>query len=1206
MNLHLNSYIFIKSTLSSELNSFLIDTGADISVFKVNYLDSNIFINNSNCSIINGIGNTSIKSLGSVKAEIYIDKYSLTHEVQIVNTDFPIPSAGILGLDFLKKFNCVLDYENDYLKISINSEKDLIISIKVSPEEDTVCLPARCESIRKISKQFPENEILIPNQEISAGIFIANSIISKNNKFIRILNTTNENKIVSTKNLKYETLNNYEIFKLNNDYIETSQNNKNEILQNLYKNFPSFVHEKLESLCTDFIDIFSLESDAVTSNNFYTQKLRLKDNNPVYIKNYRIPHAHKEIVDKEVEKLIQHDIIEPSYSEYNSPVLLVPKKPLPGSTEKRHRLVIDFRQVNKKLIADKFPLPRIEEILDQLGRAKYFSCLDLVSGFFQIELEENSRDLTSFTTNKGTFRFKRLPYGLKVAPNSFQRMMDLAFAGLSPSQCFLYMDDLVVIGCSENQMIKNLTDVFRTCRKYNLKLHPSKCSFFKHEVTYLGHKCTNKGILPDDSKFEVIRKYPTPTDADSVRRFVAFCNYYRRFIPNFSNHSYYLNCLTRKKAKFIWSEKCEEAFQYFKHSLLKSPILQYPDFNKQFCITTDASNISCGAILSQNYNGIQHPISFASRTFTKGEQNKSVIERELAAIHWGIKYFRPYIFGTKFLVKTDHRPLTYLFSMKNPSSKLCRIRLDLEEYDFEIEYIKGKDNNGADALSRIDFSIIKTCNEDSKILKVTTRSETRKNKKDTNVSNYNKSDNFSKPIKIFEVNDKKEVKKLVRIVFCFTGKSPKCFLKKGRKIISNINLNDYYINGKFELENFLPYLEKEVNNKSIEKLQLSMNDIIFDRIRIQEFKDIADKTLKKLEIALTPKLEYITSAEEKLQIIKTCHDNPILGGHPGKKRLLDKIKTKYFWKKMSKDVTKYIKSCLPCKINKPINKSIENMVITPTPQKAFDIVLIDTVGPLTKSVNGNEYAVTIICDLTKYLVSIPIPNKYSKEVARAIFENFILIYGPMKQILTDMGSEYVNQVLKEILKLCEIEHKTSTAYHHQTLGTVERVHRTFNEYLRQYISIDRDDWDLWLKYFTYCFNTTPSTVHDYCPFQLVFGKIPDIFNFLTPMHQIDPVYNLDSYLIDLKFKLQTSNSRVNKILENVKKSRKNNYDQNSKPLQIKINDLVLLENSARHKLEPIFRGPFKVKSIDNSNCTIIIDEKKEMIVHKDRLRKYNQ
>jgi len=160
--------------------------------------------------------------------------------------------------------------------------------------------------------------------------------------------------------------------------------------------------------------------------------------------------------------------------------------------------LIDYRQINKQFFSDKFPLLRIDDILDQLGIAKYFSCLDLMSGFHQIELEETSRNITSFSTSNGSYRFTQLPYGLKTAPNSFQRMMTIAFSGIEPSQAFLYMDYLTVIGCSEKHMI----------RKHNLKLHPEKCTFFRHEVTFLGHKCTDKGILPDSIRCN--RKIPSP------------------------------------------------------------------------------------------------------------------------------------------------------------------------------------------------------------------------------------------------------------------------------------------------------------------------------------------------------------------------------------------------------------------------------------------------------------------------------------------------------------------------------------------------------------------------------------------------------------------------------------------------------------------------------------------------------------------------
>lgn len=260
-------------------------------------------------------------------------------------------------------------------------------------------------------------------------------------------------------------------------------------------------------------------------------------------------------------------------------------------------MCVDYQMVNKKLVADKYPLPRIDHISESLGRAKYFSILDLYSGFHQVAIEKNSRDITSFSTDKGSYRWKVLSFGLSVSPNSFSRMMTIAFAGLPPEQAFLYMDDIIVIGCSENYHMSNLKQIFEICRKYNLKPNPQKCEFFRPEVTFLGHRGTVDGLLPDNSKIDAIKRYPRPVDKDATRRLVAFANYYKRFIRDFAKVVRPRNKLTRKNINFDWSSECEESFQLLKRRLASPPILKYPDFEKQFMITVDASNAACGAVL---------------------------------------------------------------------------------------------------------------------------------------------------------------------------------------------------------------------------------------------------------------------------------------------------------------------------------------------------------------------------------------------------------------------------------------------------------------------------------------------------------------------------------------------------------------------------------------------------------------------------------
>lgn len=349
--------------------------------------------------------------------------------------------------------------------------------------------------------------------------------------------------------------------------------------------------------------------------------------------------------------------------------------------------------------------------------------MDLQSGYHQILLNENSRHFTAFSTDSGFYQWKVLPFGLNIAPGSFSRMMAIAFAGLKPHQAFTYMDDLIGIGFTENQHINNLRRVFQVCRDVNLKLNPNKCEFFKHEVYFLGHKCTQNGLLPDEKKTSAMLNYERPRDKDAVKRFVAFANYYRRFIKNFADIARPLSSLTRKKIEFVWNEECEIAFQKLKNSLISAKLLAYPDFEKEFKVTVDAIQYACGSVLSQLIDGADRPIQYIS---------KPIIEKELLAIHFAITVFRPYLYGQKFTVFSDHKPLIYLYSLKNPASELTRIRLDLKEYDFVIHHIKGKDNVVADALSRISISELKECifeeNSDNENLKKPSETKTVKKK----------------------------------------------------------------------------------------------------------------------------------------------------------------------------------------------------------------------------------------------------------------------------------------------------------------------------------------------------------------------------------------------------------------------------------------------------------------------------------------------
>lgn len=353
-------------------------------------------------------------------------------------------------------------------------------------------------------------------------------------------------------------------------------------------------------------------------------------------------------------------------------------------------------------------------------------------------------------------------------------------------------------------------------------------------------------------------------------------------------------------------------------------------------------------------------------------------------------------------------------------------------------------------------------------------------------------------------------------------------------------------------------------------------------------------------------MKNFSAEAEKQDILKRFHEDPLLGGHPGITRMINKIRRYFYWKNLTKYVSKYVKNCVTCKINKTTKHTKEPLIITPTPAKPFHTVVIDTIGPLPITEHSQQYIVTIVCDLTKYLITIPIPNKTAKTIAKAIFENLFLIYGPVHKILTDMGTEYKNEIFQELLKLLNVELVNSTPHHHETVGTVERSHRTFNEFIRLYISKSIDNWDQWLPYFTYCYNTTPSTTHKYCPFELVFGKTPEIFSLLN--HKtIEPIYNFDDYVKEVKYKIKIANENAKTTLERLKQQQKLHYDKTANQINIKTNDQVLVRNEKAHKLQNVYTGPYKVINIDNNNnCILLTDKNKEIKIHRNRLKLANK
>lgn len=1201
MNPDFTDFISINCNLSDGLVHFLVDSQADISVIKISALTNNFYYDISEKILIKGVTNSTISSMGTVMIDLIVDNVTIEHKFHLVDDDMAIPTDGIIGKDFIKLNRCCLDYDSMSLTIRL-PQFDLNVPIRSELGDNMINIPARSEVFRLFRLSDTNYPRFIESQQIADGVIVPNTIAYSNEVWIRVLNTSQENQVINTsETLRTRSIQNFDI------YLPQGNTPNREIdLMNLLKiKIPKHAPKRLEELCMKFSHIFAMPGDQATVNNFYEQKLNLRDNEPVYVKNYRLPQTQKEEINSQVQALLDKDLIELSKSNYNSPLILVPKKSIDG--ERKWRMCVDYRLLNRKLIPDKFSLPRIEEILDGLGRARYFSVMDLQSGFHQIPLEEKSRPATAFSTDRGFYQWKVLPFGLSIAPSSFSRMMTLAFAGLKPEQAFIYMDDIIVIGFSERHHLKNLQAVFEICEKYNLRLNPDKCDFFRHEVSFLGHKCTSEGLLPDPAKLNAVKNSPRPNDKSEVKRFVAFANYYRRFVANFSEIVRPLTKLTGKRVPFCWTEEQGRSFNLLKDKLITPPILSYPDFSREFTVTVDASQFACGGVLSQDFNGQDLPITYISRTFKKGEINKPTIEKELLAIHYAITTLRPYLYGRPFRVKSDHKPLIFLYNLKNPASKLTRVRLELEEYDFVVEYIPGKLNVAADALSRISIQDLKRmgdCMEKSVL--ATTRSMTRRaNERVIEMNETHGTDSVQRTNLIEQLGScfDKNIPRIRTTIFTQNDEPASieiCIFLKHRKVYE-IKI-DSSANEKLNLNSILSQLQRAADKMKLNMIQWPLNDTMFQMCNYEEFKEACNSLLGNLQIITFKPPEVISDHDRKQKILEQFHYDKLYGGHYGQKKLYAKIRSNYYWKGMTRDISEFVRNCTKCQLNKPKRKNFETMSLTPTPQRPFDVVIIDTVGPLPITYYNYRYALTMICDLSKYLIAVPLKTKSAEEVAKAIFENFILKFGPMKEIRSDMGTEYRNELISELCKLMNIEQITSTAYHHQTVGAVERNHRVFNEYIRSYLSNENDKWDTYLHYFTFCYNITQHSSNNdsYSPYELVFGrKINLPIEFLNG--KVDPIYNVENYVKTMKYLLQDAHLKTAKLIDKMKIRNKEYFDRKAKPLNVDIGDMVYIEIEPYNKLRQKYNGPYKIVKIEEPNVTIQTGTN-TTTVHEDRVR----
>lgn len=875
-------------------------------------------------------------------------------------------------------------------------------------------------------------------------------------------------------------------------------------------------NSKILGLLKRYKKLFYKEGDDLTFTHEIKHEIVTKTDRPIYTKTYRYPKIHEQEIERQIDDMLRQGIITESSSPYNSPLWIVPKKE-DNSGIKKWRIVIDYRNLNDNTIADKYPIPNIESILDKLGRAQYFSTIDLAKGFHQIAVKPEHRHKTAFSTPFGHYEFCRMPFGLKNAPATFQKLMNSVLKDYINKKCVVYMDDILVFSTSLQEHIESLDKIFFTLERANLKIQVDKCKFLAKETSYLGHILTPEGLKPDKRKIDTIRSLKLPTSQKQIKSFLGATGYYRKFIKDYARVAYPMISYLKKDKKVNAKDpNYIMAFEKLKQLITEHPILRFPDFNKRFKLTTDASNFALGAVLSQE----GHPISFASRTLNDHEKNYSAIEKELLAVVWGIKYYRPYLYGREFDLHTDHQPLKWLQiknSARDINPRLQRWLIQLGEYDARIDYIKGSENKIADFLSRIHTDINEIGNiEDQDDCNNSVAATIHSQREDLN-------DHI--PILDSVVNRFKTQ------IILTNNKSNEVDMVHGNKKI--------YINSGDLNQNLDNILIRHITNGRV-GIYTELNDHEYNVLQnklIELFR--GSNSIKFIRCSYNA--TDMSSEEEATRQISLYHIRE--SGHAGIIPNYEGLKHKIYYPNLKLLVQKVLSNCEVCAAGKYDRKPIKKKFkYTETPSDANEIVHVDTY------VNSKQSFIMFIDKFSKHAVSFHLEDRNSLTLVEKL-RLYISIFGKMKKLVCD--NEFNNINVKQFCRIGEIEIHFSKPNSHTGNSDVERLNNTVTEKIR-ILNIEerlpiKEQMSKAIEFYN---NTYHSTIKD-TPFRAHNGSIDKIV--------------LRDRLV--KSKLSKIN-KLNKNREDYVENRSVGFIKNYK--------------NVRHKEQPKFRK-FKLENVHESN-----------------------
>ena len=1155
---------------------FLIDTGAAVTVISAQLWEAAKQADDS----LNPIPS---KKLLNVSGDALQLKGMAAIQVKIAGLEFNVNAVvvqslaidAVLGRDFLRKEECTIE---------LRSGKDVL---HFGKQGATIDLQQRNFTLRYVNVILPHSVTIPPCSEIEVmGIIpevpyhagswllegaptqkghvrVARAIVDPKRCVIplRLLNLK-DNHVSIPRNQTVATIEPLPVepatidvagFSESEEEVSDEKRENLRTLANSVTGLTSQEKAELFELLLEYANLFAWSLDDFGRTSKIKHRINTGQNQPIRQQARRIPPAKRDEVQSLLDQMLEKEVIQRSASPWASPVVLVKKKD--GST----RFCVDYRKVNNVTRKDAYPIPRIDDSLDTLAGAKWFTTLDLISGYWQVEVEETDKEKTAFSTPCGLFEFNVMPFGLCNAPATFQRLMELVLAGLQWKSCLVYLDDVIIVGSTFDEHLTHLRAVLNRIRDAGLKLKPAKCNFCCQQVDFLGHVVSASGVQPDLGKVEKVSNWPTPSNKKEVQQFLGLASYYRRFVQNFATIAKPLHRLTEKTARFAWTDQAQHAFDSLKQSLSSAPILAFPDFQKPFILDTDASDTGLGGVLSQAQDdGSECVVAYASRVLTRPERRYCVTRRELLAVVTFTRHFRPYLLGRSFTIRTDHGSLTWLSNMKDPEGQLARWLEQLQEFNFTIVHRAGRKHSNADALSRRPCTQCGREESAPDTICATTQ----------HVCPTPPAKKSPEQLRQLQLDDP-------AIGFILVAKEASCKPSKDQA------------RGKG------PAAQR--------MLQLWDRLHIQDRMLVRDFEDNQGHT--SWTQLLLPK----SLTEEVMQELHAGATE----GHLGEEKTLLKIKERFYWPGMQQDVHNWCQTCATCATRKTAPKKNIGPLETIETGFPMQVVAVDILGPLPESTAGNCYVLVAADYFTKWVETYAIPNQEAVTVAKKLTEQMFCRFSPPDQLHSDQGRQFESKLLQEICKIFHIKKTRTTPYHPQCDGQVERFNRTLLHMLSTTLKDYPCDWEERLPKVCMAYNTSVHASTGYSPFYLMFGRKPKL-----PIDLLYPTKRgcdttVSEYANDLRSSLETAFERVRHQLQTKHKQRKEYYDKKVHGDPYCVDDMVWLHSTTipkggSKKFHHPWSGPYRVvtKITDNDYRIESSDEKKRtLVVHFNRLKR---